>query len=223
MKNLICLISVFLFAGSAFLAGQTIPEKKSSTFKNEPAIENIMLARQLMVYGYDHNDPLSLLMSARLFLEWPPQSLITEGTSIKSGVEVQKVNVPFDVTAMLNDAVKFSGGDESIQKMADEIAAGSSKGAKKGPMYGEYVLSGQEYITFEVKFTGNEVAIVGAAGDGNADIDLYIYTKDGILVVADDSESYECLVMWFPEKTANFLIKVVNRGMNSTRFGIAAN
>lgn len=223
MKKFTCFVSVFLFAGMTCLIGQDIPEKKSTGFKCDPAIENIKLARQAMVYGYEHNDPVSLLMAARLYSEWTPEPLAPESATTKSGEEPQKVAEPFNVVKMLNDAVIFSGNDPGVQKLADEIAAGSSKGSKKGPMYGEYVLNGQEYVKLELKFKGGEIAIVGAAGDGNADIDLYIYDKDKNLVVADESEDYECAVMWLPEKTALYYIIVLNQGTNSTRCAVLTN
>ena len=223
MKNLITLLFVFLSAGISLTSGQTIPDKKSQTVVSDPGIENIMLAWQLTKYGYAHNDPLSLLTAAKIYAQWTPLQFVPVTSETKSGVIASQVQDPFNIDRLLADAVKFSGDNAEIEQLAEELSNTSSKGAKKGPVVGVYELDGQNYLTFEVKFEGNKIAIVAATGDGNADIDLFIMDKDKNIVVKDDAEDYKCLTMWYPEKTAKYYIVVANRGTNATKFAVATN
>ena len=182
-----------------------------------------MLARQLMTYGYAHNDPLSLLMAAKIFAEWEPEPIVPESIKTKSGDKVSQETDPFNVDRLLSDAVKFSGGDAGIQKMADEIAGAGAKGVKGGPVLGVYEIKGQDALITELKFKGDEPAIVAVEGEGNADLDLYVLDKDENVIVADESDSYKCAVYWVPEKTAVYYIVVTNRGNNSSVFAFGTN
>src|SRR5437763_741463 len=84
-------------------------------------------------------------------------------------------------------------------------------GASGGPKEGVYTISGNSYQTFTVTFRGGEEAQVALKGDGNADLDLYIYDEYGNLVASDDDDTATCYVSWTPRWTARFTIKVVNQ------------
>jgi hypothetical protein len=76
---------------------------------------------------------------------------------------------------------------------------------------------------FHVTFRGGETAIVGVSGDGDTDLDLYIYDEDGHLVASDTDLSDDCLATWTPVWTGVFRIEVRNLGSNYNRYVIATN
>ena len=53
-----------------------------------------------------------------------------------------------------------------------------------------------------------EVAVIG---DGDTDLDVYIYDQAGRLVGSDEDETDRCYVRFFPRTTGIYTIKVVNR------------
>src|SRR5271165_5042873 len=53
-----------------------------------------------------------------------------------------------------------------------------------------------------------EVAVIG---DGDTDLDLYVFDPAGRLVGKDDDETDRCYVRFFPRTTGIYTIKVVNR------------
>ena len=53
-----------------------------------------------------------------------------------------------------------------------------------------------------------EVAVIG---DGDTDLDLYMYDPSGRLVGYDDDETDRCYVRFFPRTTGAYTIKIVNR------------
>lgn len=53
-----------------------------------------------------------------------------------------------------------------------------------------------------------EMAVIG---DGDTDLDLYVYDPAGRLVGSDEDETDRCYVRFFPRTTGTYTIKVVNR------------
>lgn len=70
-------------------------------------------------------------------------------------------------------------------------------------------------------FAGNWAAI-GLVGDGDTDLDLYVYDPFGRLVGSDDDATDHCLVRFYARYTGTYTIRVVNRSHRfSNRYEIA--
>ena len=74
------------------------------------------------------------------------------------------------------------------------------------------VVLAKETDRYSHTFRAHETAIVTVSGDGDTDLDLYIYDENGHLIASDDDLSDDCVVTWTPRWTGAFTIKVVNRG-----------
>jgi hypothetical protein len=96
-------------------------------------------------------------------------------------------------------------------------------GAVGGPKYGRYRVGAHSSRTFTVSFYGGETGRVAVSGDGDTDLDLYVYDALGNLIAADEDETDDCVVSWVPRWTGSFTIKVVNRGDVYNDFVIATN
>jgi len=77
--------------------------------------------------------------------------------------------------------------------------------------------------TYTQVFRGGETARVGVKGDGDTELDLYIYDEYGNPVAEDEDGDRVCLVSWTPSRTSRFTIKVVNRGNVYNDYVIATN
>jgi hypothetical protein len=55
------------------------------------------------------------------------------------------------------------------------------------------------------------LAEVVVIGDGDTDLDLYVYDRAGRLVGYDDDPTDRCYVRFHPSTTGSYTIKVVNR------------
>ena len=69
----------------------------------------------------------------------------------------------------------------------------------------------------------NELAEVLVSGDGDTDLDLYVYDSNGNLIAKDIDYSDDCYVRWIPAWTGRFIIRIVNRGPVYNRFVILTN
>jgi hypothetical protein len=74
-----------------------------------------------------------------------------------------------------------------------------------------------------IVFRGGELAIITAIGDGDTDLDLYVYDENGRLVAKDDDGSDNCVATFQPRWTGEFRIVVRNRGSVYNRYRLETN
>ena len=194
--------------------------------KNE-AIVSFELAGQIIRYGYANESPMALLNGAEIILSINPTDLkiVKEEKTGTPDHGKKEGKIEFDVKKILADAKQMMNGDKSLLALADNIEKriGSSRGATGGASSIAATVYANSFISWTVNFVGGVRACVAVVGDGDTDLDLYIYDQNGNLIAKDDGYSDSCIVEWYPKWTGSFLIKVVNRGSVYNTFGIATN
>jgi hypothetical protein len=85
-------------------------------------------------------------------------------------------------------------------------------GAANGPNFTSTQVLANSTDVFHVTFSGGSQATVAISGDGDTDLDLYVYDENGNLVASDLSTSDTAAVSWTPAWTGDFRIEVKNRG-----------
>ena len=99
-----------------------------------------------------------------------------------------------------------------------------SAGAINGARYGVYnVTARNSNRHLPLTFIGGRVAEVIVEGDGDTELDLYIYDQNGNLVASDDDDSDYCVATWTPRWTGTFTIVVMNRGSVYNRYTLRTN
>jgi hypothetical protein len=97
--------------------------------------------------------------------------------------------------------------------------AGSETGAgvytKACPAFGKTVI-------FE-RYVGGQTARLALVGDGDTDLDIYVYDRFGNLVASGTGLRDREVVSFFPLVTGNYRIEIVNRGGVFNRFALATN
>jgi hypothetical protein len=78
-------------------------------------------------------------------------------------------------------------------------------------------------MNYHLNFIAGRLAEIAVSGDGDTDLDLYVYDQNGNLIQSSEDYSDECYVSWVPKWTGSYTIKVVNRGNVYNRFEIATN
>lgn len=194
-----------------------------------PEMSAIKTAANLAKYGYATYSPTSLIEAARIFGTTKVQDSNLEATrGTDAAPDTKETKVSFDPVQLLADAKKFAGKDKTVlalaKKVEEEIAAaGATRGAVGGPKGQKDRVFGKDYNVYTVKFWSNELAEVCVSGDGDTDLDLYVYDSNGNLIGSDADYSDDCVVRWVPAWTGEFTIKVVNRGAVYNNFAIWTN
>ena len=124
------------------------------------------------------------------------------------------------------DAKAFAEGDPNLLALIDNIdaeAKGSQRGNINGPSRDYSSVNGNSYVDYTASFVANELAEILVSGDGDTDLDLYVYDSNGNLIGKDTDYSDDCYVRWVPAWTGRYTIRIVNRGPVYNRFVILTN
>ncbi|HEX4613099.1 MAG TPA: hypothetical protein VH092_33230 [Urbifossiella sp.] len=96
-------------------------------------------------------------------------------------------------------------------------------GAVGGPKQSTTRVNARATDVYTIEFRGGETARITVAGDGDTDLDLYIYDENGNLVAKDDDNTDYCVATWTPRWTGKFTVRVVNRGGVYNQYRITTN
>lgn len=227
MKKLVLFASMFVLAIGAM--AQAIKDKPELKGESSESLAAVRLANDLLRYGYANKSTLALIDALQIFSENPTQPLNTtrEGSEVdESKTDGKKANVSFDYDTVLADAKKFADGDENLLALIDNIdadAKGAQRGAVNGPSRHYDAVNGNSTDTYQISFIANVLAEILVSGDGDTDLDLYVYDSNGNLIAYDESYSDDCYVRWVPAWTGRFFIKIVNRGPVYNNYVILTN
>jgi hypothetical protein len=220
---------VFAFIMMAFMIGnlssfcQNSPEKKVFPGSVAPGVEKVALAKQLIDFGYANKDPYSLLTASKILKGFTTGTIKIEKDPKGKGNSLVLDQKGIDIKKLLDDARRFAGQNPAFETLVAEVEKSGSKGATDGPKYGEGVIAGNTTTQCIVNFRGLEPAVIVVVGDGNADLDLFVYDADGKLIVSDETVGSEAKVAFIPTATANFRISLKNCGTRESRFAMATN
>lgn len=85
-------------------------------------------------------------------------------------------------------------------------------GRTDGPAVDHERVSAESVRTYFITFDARLPAWVSITGDGDTDLDLYVYDENNNLVAYDDDLTDRCFARWRPRWTGTFRIEVVNHG-----------
>ena len=203
-------------------------EKPASDKKTSPELAALQTAAGLARYGYENYSATALIEAAKIIAETQVQELDAQGTP-GNPQEVQEKATTFNLSPneLLADAKKYAGKDKVVLAYAKQVEKtlqrGSTRGAVGGPKYGEGRVYGKDHADYQLKFWAGELAEVIVIGDGDNDLDLYVYDSNGNLIASDSDYTDQCVCRWVPSWTGAFIIRIVNRGVIYSNYAIATN
>ena len=204
-------------------------EQKDEAAIQESRVDGKRVATELALYGYENADPMALLKAADMLIAAPMEELAAaeaeevgdgeyrvEKGEGEEGEKAEKVEITPE--KLIADAKVMIADDEALLAYAAKIeeklaaAAGATRGALNGPYQHYDRIYGNTSDTYTIRFRGGELAEIGIVGDGDTDLDLYVYDENGNSIVYDNSYSGNCYVSFYPRWTGPFRVKVINRG-----------
>lgn len=224
MKKILTIVCLCGLSIAAFAQ----EEKPASDKKASPALSAIQTAAGLAMYGYENYSATALIEAAKIFAETPVQPIDIEGIPAEVQTVTEKATqLRLNPEELLADAKKFAGKDKVVMAYAKQveksIKSRSTRGAVGGPKYGEGRVYGKSYTDWNAKFWAGELAEVVVIGDGDNDLDLYVYDSNGNLIASDTDYTDQCVCRWVPSWTDTFTMRIVNRGAIYSDYVIATN
>ncbi|KAA6336100.1 hypothetical protein EZS27_015727 [termite gut metagenome] len=214
MKKFFIFCLVSLFIGNVF----SQEEKKAQEGTPSEAIAAIRLASDLVKYGYANNEALPLIQAAEILLSTPTQeskAKQTDPSKKTADVTEKTTGIPHTPEALLADAKELAQGSESLLALIKEVEGNlgqASRGRVGGPGKTFTRVYGGATDTYEIQVYGGELFEIAVSGDGDTDLDLYVYGAKGKLIGTDDDYSDDCYLRLYPELSGYYVVKVVNRG-----------
>jgi len=194
-------------------------QEKKVESKNKPSedLENLQLAYQLAKYGYKTYSAAALIEAAKIMSSVKTQDLKYESYKQDPAPKAQdtkKGKEGYDLTSILDAAKKYADGDPKLlAAIADvEKANQATRGRVGGPGERYSYVFGFSNDYYDINFIAFELAEIAVRGDGDTDLDLYVYDSNGNMVAKDDDYTDRCYVSWVPLWTGRFTVKIVNRG-----------
>ncbi|OQX98797.1 MAG: hypothetical protein B6I24_04340 [Bacteroidetes bacterium 4572_128] len=234
MKKFVLFFIALFFVGVSFAQEKklNVEEKKDGTEeKKSENVEAAKVAQNLANYGYANKNALSILSAAEILAKTALSEInpdkVENGKKVDESTKMKKTADALNPLSLIADARKMTN-DKHLLAIADNVEkkikkSSSSRGAAGGAKAGYKTVAGYSYVYYWVTFYGGSLAEVAVVGDGDTDLDLYIYDENGNLIVRDTSYGDNCYTSWRPNWTGSFKIKVRNRGSLYNKFFIATN
>jgi hypothetical protein len=207
MKRVLLSMGIAMLALASWAQANQAADAKPSAPSSEQAA--IQLAASLVTYGEQTQQALPFIQALQILKDNPlqAQAMPKEGeTPNKPGTQL------LDYNAVLAQAKAFAAGDAHLLAVIDQIDKNGERGDITGPNYHEDVVQAGRTDVYTITFRGGELAEVGVVGDGDTDLDLYVYDENDNLIAKDIDYGDDCYVSWTPSWTGAFKIKIKNLG-----------
>ena len=228
------LIGVAIAADEKTGTNRTEADTEQSAQKSPAAdaVSQLGLSYSLVHYGRANKSPLALLTAAEILHRHPTADLgvspkTEAGTGKKPDNATAKQEKPA-VTAegLIAEAKTLAAGNDRLLELVADVAAKvdeASRGAVGGAKQKITKVNPFATDSYTISFRGGEVAAIVVSGDGDTDLDLYVYDQNGNLIAADDDNSDDCLIRFIPKWTGPFTVRVRNRGWVYNQYVLATN
>jgi hypothetical protein len=208
---------LFLISMGLFLAANAQEAKIPSKNKPSEELENLQLANQLAKYGYKTYSATALIEAAKIMSSVTTQELSFESYKQEPASTTEapkKSEEGYDLESILSTAKKYADGNADLLTAIAEIEKSSqaTRGRVGGPGKNNSFVRGDGTDRYEMSFIKGELAEIAVIGDGDTDLDLYVYDSNDNLIAEDSDYTDSCFVSWVPKWTGRYTVRIVNRG-----------
>ncbi len=206
--------------------------QKSGTIQLNPEIQTLKTIAYLTRYGHAHQDAASFLQAARMLGKQPIQIIgidqVTVSPATDATMTTHAQHRPFFLNAdtLLAEGRRLAGTDTILLALANQVAWEldfRARGRTDGPKTMAAQVKGGSSFAATWSFKGGKVATISVVGDGDNDLDLFVFDKRNKVVAQDDSHIDACEVHFTPSKKADYKIVVKNWGNSYSDFVLITN
>jgi hypothetical protein len=220
MKKVLVLV---VLCGICFSLAAQPGDKPASSQPVSPGLSAIQTANNLAKYGYSNYSASALIGAAEILAGVRTQDLGAAPSAAAAGTKTEKPE--FTPANLIADAKKYAAGDATMLAWAAKVETSltATRGAVGGPKQGRHMVNAGSTDQFSLNFTAGRLAEILVSGDGDTDLDLYVYDSNNNLIASSEDYTDDCYVSWVPRWTGKFTIKVINRGSVYNRYVIVTN
>lgn len=201
------------FSASAFAQQQAAATEATGS---NPETSLLDAAGTLVRYGHQTKTALPLIQAAEIYsklgvtAEATPKAKTSE-EAVGQGAGAEKANpVTFDPAQLLDEATQYAEGDKTLLAMINKVKG--VRGRVPGPVRHTDRVNAHATDVYTITFRGGEDAYIVVSGDGDTDLDLYVYDENGNFITSDTDSTDDCVVRFHPRWTGPFRVKIKNLG-----------
>ncbi len=223
-KKLLLFGAALLISASTF--AQTNPAAEEAKTIPRQA-EQLALAGYLVKYGYETQTALPLIQAVQIYQQLNVQPALdgekTETQDAPVSDRISKTERPIlSEEQLLADATTYADGNKILLALIKDCK-GTTRGAAEGPVSHYARVRAKSTDIWRIRFRGGEAAYVVVSGDGDTDLDLYIFDENGNLITSDTNYSDHCTCSFTPRRTGYFCVKIKNRGIVCNYYSLITN
>ena len=208
-------------------SGPNLGEKGAASPQAD-GVSQLLLADQLATYGIQNADPVAIIQAAKIKLSVAAQETAMDKSSDaagESGAQSEKKGEGRDLSAeaLLTRAEGMATGNPTLTALIADARGSKARGATRGPSLHKDRVNANATDRYKLSFKAGETAKVAIVGDGDTDLDLYVYDSNGNEICHDTDYSDQMYCQWTPRWTGTFKIHIVNRGGVYNRYTLATN
>lgn len=232
MKKLLLMVAaIAVLSGSAFSQEtvETNVQSANGQKANVPeAVQVLNMLGTLIQYGYEQEAALPLIQAIEIYQNYTSEGTragnkTSESNGVVAEVAAKQSKVNYDIEKLLADAANFADGDEHLLAIIEDLKNTATRGATRDYATHYDRVEANTTDTYTIRFRGGEEACVIVCGDGDTDLDLYVYDENGNLVDSDTDATDACVAVWNPKWTGPFTIKIKNLGNVYNRYSLTVN
>lgn len=212
-----------LVPGAAFAQDETganlSDTKPDKVSDSDQATARYSLAQEVADYGRESGAAVALLLAGEMVRGID----VTEVTREKTSETVEQVAdagqgdtseapLALDSDMLFAEARRLAGPDQALLARIDRAANQSLRGRIGGPTVHYDRVNARTRDVYNISFRGGNLAHLAVRGDGDTDVDLFVYDENGNLVCSDTDSSDNMHCDWTPSWTGNFRVVLDNLG-----------
>ena len=204
------------------------PEEKTNADEGTKATRSqdmayLTMSGELAKLAATTRDPILMLAAARLEDLAPTEEVSRVKTSKGGATEDGEDSEP-EKTDLYELAKQFSGTNETLRTIIETTkSSGGTKQSTGGPRRWRDRVRANGTDSYVISFRGARTAEVAVLGDGDTDLDLFIYDEYDNLVCRDTDTTDQTYCSWSPAWTGSFRIKIENLGNVFNRYELLTN
>ena len=225
------MLKQFFLAASLLFSTVAVAQNPAATSDSKDRSETaemLNVAGKLVKYGYQTKTAMPLIQAAEIYNrlgvsnETEAKAKASESDAVTAAASQEKASsISFDSAKLLADATEFADGDKNLLALIKGV--GSTRGRVPGPIRHYDRVNAQNTDVYNIRFRGGESALVIVTGDGDTDLDLFVYDENGNFITSDTDAGDDCVVSFNPRWTGNFKIKVKNYGRGYNNYVLITN
>lgn len=211
--------TIYLAAAMAISLGMSsassIADEKTNTGGGKVeagAVMEAKVAADLAAMGRTAKDPIMLITAARIQAtiggEEASRDKREEGGTDSSKAEGEKSSV----ASLLAEASALAGDNQVIAALIADVESMGTKGRTHGSARTWERVRAGATDWYDIEYRGDRSAEILIEGDGDTDLDLYVYDEHGNEICRDTDSTDTMYCSWHPRWTGNFEIAIVNLG-----------